>query len=234
MAFSWTSFSATNKINYSQLGNVMELLSQTAKVHEERDLASVPPLTLRELINTPQAYQAPFPAPPATKYNWMQVDYGANDNQTDPFKNLGDIVVVYRLLKHRLKIAPANKMQWSVTVGFDARLLPPPSNLIQQPYAELANVFAGQIKRKMSQLVPVPTEFLMVDDIPSTSDDPAKSKVGKLILTAYSLADGVAYSDLKATWAADSQYVPKSEHNETIPGHNPRNSFVRVTRFAPG
>lgn len=232
MGFDWNSFSASSPINYSQLGSAMELLSKTSKVHEERDLAFVSPKVLKTLINTLQGYQPPFPSPIVKKYNWMQVDYGTNKNDNDIFKGHGDIVVIYRLLKHRIQIA--RKMQWSVTVGFDERLLPPPINQNQTEYKELANIFASQIRDKQIHLDPIPEEYVMVDDIPSNQDDPSKSKVGNLILTAYSLADGRDYAKLKAAWTADpADYIPKSEHGQTIPGYNPPDGYIRVTTIKP-
>ena len=147
MPYTWKLFSNHDPIELSESSQVMGLFLQTTTEHSDRDFGRLSPSTFQNTINTGVAVR------PHPKTSWTRVSCAFNGNGMV-------IAIVYRYIKHR--------KEWSVSVGFDQSLLPPPSpgnNTNEGQYLTFANVLEKQIKADLTAIDNRIDSFIMIDDV---------------------------------------------------------------------
>lgn len=225
--FVWKLYNSANNIDVNALFATTNLLSQTAQVHRNRDLAVVTAGQLLNLINTKSTNGGGVPA-----LNWMMVDYGTNNIPSGgQFSGKGDIVIVYRLMLHRIRLRHVGRMQWSVTVGFNTDLLPAVNSANIAPYVTLADIFAQRIRLSLASINPSRKEFIMIDDYKAAfpPGNQRDSKVGLLIDEARRYSNDNNYPSLKSTWNNVLEDIPVSVANEKYKGYKNGDTKMWVT-----
>ena len=181
----------TNKLTKAQAHRVAEILMLTAKVHRDRDFGrKAHPVAIYDKVNnrTPTTYHRPGYPDLNPTYNWMKVSIGyvVNENATFPPH---EVVIVYHLLRHRLREAaaadPVHPLDpkfgfWAVSVGLHPRLiltkfLPPtvdPSNT-SDPTVALAQDIATRISADLKSFAGAgdpPGDYAVIYDELDASD----------------------------------------------------------------
>lgn len=193
MATGWTLYGPKpipNQITYNEVYQVINLLSQTSKVHRERDLRRITPEDMRGLVNNSIGGQ---------NYHMMNC-------RADTVTKVIDIVIAYHYMKE-LK-------QWSVSIGLDRGVLPKPSatgTTFTKAYEDLAIEIGTLVKSDGAKFNPVATSFVMIDDvhkdamgIPTTNGfEPEATQrltmIGELVWTAMK-SPNVSNKFPSATW----------------------------------
>ncbi|RLS34680.1 MAG: hypothetical protein DWH81_15080 [Planctomycetota bacterium] len=216
-SFKWTSFNSnpSNNIPLDQIKPIFQILSDTASVHKNRDLAVVTHARLQEIINSSVTNPNVLGN---NAVNYMQVDYGENAVQGE-----GNIVIVYRYF--------AKNGFWSATVGFEQHLLPAPGaavgTLDYQQYLDMAIIFATQIRSffKTHLNDPNVTSFTMIEDAPCASDNPLACKIGYLLDVAKN--NPKADPSLNANWSTPRPVPIPVKLGTTVqfPGYGPPNAI---------
>lgn len=172
MGLAWNLYDSGKKIGIQQMYDVLSVLCRTAKVHRERDLVNVPVDRLMKIVNEKES-----------GHNWIKMDCGLNAS------GKVDAVIVYHLLKHRERNPGVGAMQWSITVGFESSLVPPPgngdANDFDNPYVLWALEISDRVTQFANSCNPKVKTFVWIDDdIQESVVNLRKTPIGELAWTA--------------------------------------------------
>lgn len=145
-------YSSVTPIDLSNATSCVDIMKQTALVHRNRDFLYYTPAQLTTKVNVP-----------VNGYNWIKIRSGHDADQSSAPK----VYIIYHLLRHRIR--QHMQGQWSLSIGFDQKLLPAPSggnvNDPKNPYVQFAEAIGARMAADLKSISPNDGYSVIYDDI---------------------------------------------------------------------